>query len=394
MMRSDCRGRRWPRCSLQLRRRPTRRRRPPAAPVVEADPVRCWWRTDRASIRMGEPFEAVLTCAALETDLDAGRGRSLAARSDGVRAAALRRARRHGRRGRDDRRSPLLPVHLSAAPAERHRVRPGRVARRAVAHLPHRYPDQRRHDLAGARPDLQPAGAVAPRAVARAGRRPRHPRRQLADLRRPRVAALPRPGPRHPGLGALRPGRGRGGARRGARLRRARRAGPGAIVAGVGAGHPAARPPRAGRRQPVAAGRRLDRRAGGAGHGGAADRGRLRDRRAGRTESGTGRARCRTGSSRSARGWCGGGTRWCRRRPPRPTSIGPPRPAGRCSACATASLQRRRRASDAPPSTRARWRARSARRRTLAGQLAWRHSWPVVQWTRFARRVAAWQGRA
>ena len=30
----------------------------------------------------------------------------------------------------------------------------------------------------------------------------------------------------------------------------------------------------------------------------------------------------------------------------------------------------------------------------LAGQLAWRHSWPVVQWTGFARRVAVWQGRA
>ena len=40
---------------------------PPGGPTVEADPVRCWWRTDRASIRMGEPFEAVLTCAALET---------------------------------------------------------------------------------------------------------------------------------------------------------------------------------------------------------------------------------------------------------------------------------------------------------------------------------------
>ena len=40
---------------------------PPAGPTVDADPVRCWWRTDRASIRMGEPFEAVLTCAALET---------------------------------------------------------------------------------------------------------------------------------------------------------------------------------------------------------------------------------------------------------------------------------------------------------------------------------------
>ena len=40
---------------------------PAGGTVVEADPVRCWWRTDRASIRMGEPFEAVLTCAALET---------------------------------------------------------------------------------------------------------------------------------------------------------------------------------------------------------------------------------------------------------------------------------------------------------------------------------------
>lgn len=34
---------------------------------VEADPVRCWWRTDKASVRMGEPFNAVLTCATLET---------------------------------------------------------------------------------------------------------------------------------------------------------------------------------------------------------------------------------------------------------------------------------------------------------------------------------------
>ena len=40
---------------------------PPAGPTVEADPVRCWWRTDKAAIRMGEPFTAVLTCAVLET---------------------------------------------------------------------------------------------------------------------------------------------------------------------------------------------------------------------------------------------------------------------------------------------------------------------------------------
>ena len=40
---------------------------PPPGQSVEADPVRCWWRTDKAAIRMGEPFTAVLTCAVLET---------------------------------------------------------------------------------------------------------------------------------------------------------------------------------------------------------------------------------------------------------------------------------------------------------------------------------------
>jgi hypothetical protein len=40
---------------------------PPAAGSVDADAVRCWWRTDKAAVRMGEPFAAVLTCAALET---------------------------------------------------------------------------------------------------------------------------------------------------------------------------------------------------------------------------------------------------------------------------------------------------------------------------------------
>ena len=28
---------------------------PPPGPSVEADPVRCWWRTDKAAVRMGEP---------------------------------------------------------------------------------------------------------------------------------------------------------------------------------------------------------------------------------------------------------------------------------------------------------------------------------------------------
>lgn len=47
----------------------TARAQAPAAPPasVDADAVRCWWRTDKAAIRMGEPFTAVLTCAILET---------------------------------------------------------------------------------------------------------------------------------------------------------------------------------------------------------------------------------------------------------------------------------------------------------------------------------------
>lgn len=36
--------------------------------TVEADPIRCWWRTSANSVRIGEPFSLVLTCAVLEND--------------------------------------------------------------------------------------------------------------------------------------------------------------------------------------------------------------------------------------------------------------------------------------------------------------------------------------
>ena len=35
---------------------------------VEVDPVQCWWRTDRPSVRVGEQFTIHLTCSALETE--------------------------------------------------------------------------------------------------------------------------------------------------------------------------------------------------------------------------------------------------------------------------------------------------------------------------------------
>jgi hypothetical protein len=36
--------------------------------TVETDPIRCWWRTSAAGVRVGEPFSVVLTCAVVETD--------------------------------------------------------------------------------------------------------------------------------------------------------------------------------------------------------------------------------------------------------------------------------------------------------------------------------------
>ena len=39
----------------------------PADDTVAADPIRCWWRTSTGAVKIGEPFDLVLTCAVLET---------------------------------------------------------------------------------------------------------------------------------------------------------------------------------------------------------------------------------------------------------------------------------------------------------------------------------------
>lgn len=40
--------------------------RPPRPGEVETDPIRCWWKADRAAVRVGEPFTIVLTCGVIE----------------------------------------------------------------------------------------------------------------------------------------------------------------------------------------------------------------------------------------------------------------------------------------------------------------------------------------
>lgn len=46
---------------------PVQQARAPRAGEVESDPIRCWWKTDRTSVRVGERFTLVLTCGAIET---------------------------------------------------------------------------------------------------------------------------------------------------------------------------------------------------------------------------------------------------------------------------------------------------------------------------------------
>ena len=41
--------------------------RAPREGEVAAAPIRCWWKTDRTAIRVGERFQLVLTCGVIET---------------------------------------------------------------------------------------------------------------------------------------------------------------------------------------------------------------------------------------------------------------------------------------------------------------------------------------
>ena len=41
--------------------------RAPREGEVAADPIRCWWKTDKTAIRVGERFKLVLTCAVIES---------------------------------------------------------------------------------------------------------------------------------------------------------------------------------------------------------------------------------------------------------------------------------------------------------------------------------------
>src|SRR5580765_7182710 len=41
---------------------------PPGTVNVDADPIRCWWRTSANAVRVGESFSLTLTCAIVENE--------------------------------------------------------------------------------------------------------------------------------------------------------------------------------------------------------------------------------------------------------------------------------------------------------------------------------------
>jgi hypothetical protein len=40
----------------------------PAAAAVESDPIKCWWKTQKSAIRIGERFGLTITCGVIETE--------------------------------------------------------------------------------------------------------------------------------------------------------------------------------------------------------------------------------------------------------------------------------------------------------------------------------------
>lgn len=47
--------------------KPAAPRLPARSGQMESDPIRCWWKTDRTSVRVGEAFGLTLTCGVIET---------------------------------------------------------------------------------------------------------------------------------------------------------------------------------------------------------------------------------------------------------------------------------------------------------------------------------------
>ena len=159
---------------------------------VEADPIRCWWRTSASAVRVGEPFSLVLTCAIVENETT-----TVVPDQSRLEPAAMQLPPFEvigGQRGpdlrSDSRRFFQYQYSLRLINEEMF----GKDAHIPSVQISYHLEPKVGARRGGSRPrsQLHPAVGIGPRAVARAGGRDRHPRRAVLDLRRHRSAAVPR----------------------------------------------------------------------------------------------------------------------------------------------------------------------------------------------------------
>ena len=165
---------------------PRPRPAPPAGQVAE-EPIRCWWKTDRTAVSVGERFAVVLTCAVARGRPDHRRARTSASWTAGAIQLTPFEVVSSTRRA-DVVAAPWRYIQFEYGVRLLADGFFGQDVNIPAAHghlqLPHGRRRQHRP-----RPELRAAGAADARAVARAARRHRHPRHLRDDVRRHRVRA-------------------------------------------------------------------------------------------------------------------------------------------------------------------------------------------------------------
>ena len=163
--------------------------RPAAAPSanVAADSIKCWWKTDKDAVLIGEQFTLTLTCGVVENSRT-----KVAADAKQFEPTALSLAPFEVLGGTphediQDSALAILPARIPDAAPRRDVLRSGRRHPRAEDHVRHAFGDQRRSRRPGSG-DCAPRVADA-RPIARLEERTR-----TSATGRPRRSATSRPG--------------------------------------------------------------------------------------------------------------------------------------------------------------------------------------------------------
>ena len=149
-------------------------RSPPGTVNVDADPIRCWWRTSANAVRVGEPFSLILTCAIVENETTTVVPDLSRLDPAAMQLPPFEVTGRPARARSPQRLAPVLSVSVHAAADQRGAVREGRAHSEHPDQLPPGIEGRARRNGQRPRPHLHSPVGVDPRAVPRAGGRIRH----------------------------------------------------------------------------------------------------------------------------------------------------------------------------------------------------------------------------